>query len=198
MNPTVPQRVIDEAMERDPATAAAEYGAEFRSDIESFVSREAVEACVAVGVRERAPMSEVHYTAFVDPSGGSADSFTLAIGHRQECVAVIDAVREVRPPFSPEGVVAEFVELLKRYRVRDVTGDRYAGEWPREQFRKCGVQYELSQRPKSDLYRDFLPLINSRQVELLDHPARYRAALFAGAPHCARRPRFDRSCAWRP
>ena len=170
MNPTVRKSVIDEATERDPASAAAEYGAEFRSDIESFVSRDAIEACVAVGVRERAPVPEVYYTAFVDPSGGSADSFTLAIGHRQESVAVIDAVREVRPPFSPESVVAEFAELLKSYRVSDVTGDRYGGEWPREQFRKCGVQYELSQRPKSDLYRDFLPLINSRQVELLDLP----------------------------
>ena len=76
----------------------------------------------------------------------------------------------MRPPFSPESVVAEFADLLKSYRVSDVTGDRYGGEWPREQFRKCGVQYELSQRPKSDLYRDFLPLINSRQVELLDLP----------------------------
>ena len=61
MNPTVPQRVIDEAMERDPAWAAAEYGAQFRSDIESFVSREAVEACVALGVRERAPLSGLSY-----------------------------------------------------------------------------------------------------------------------------------------
>src|SRR6476620_11698892 len=48
MNPTVPQRVIDEAMERDPASAAAEYGAEFRSDIESYISREAVESCISV------------------------------------------------------------------------------------------------------------------------------------------------------
>jgi hypothetical protein len=31
MNPTVPQRVIDEAMERDPVSAAAEYGAQFRA-----------------------------------------------------------------------------------------------------------------------------------------------------------------------
>ena len=54
MNPTVPQSVIDEAMERDPASAAAEYGAQFRSDIESFVAREAVEACVDAGVHERA------------------------------------------------------------------------------------------------------------------------------------------------
>src|SRR6185369_13989238 len=43
MNPTVPQRLIDEAIERDPASAAAEYGAQFRADIASFVSRDAVE-----------------------------------------------------------------------------------------------------------------------------------------------------------
>ena len=84
MNPTVPQRVIDEATERDPAWAAAEYGAQFRSDVESFVSREAVEACVSLGVRERAPLSGLRYSAFVDPSGGSADSMTLAVGHRED------------------------------------------------------------------------------------------------------------------
>jgi hypothetical protein len=170
MNPTIPERVVAEAMDADPVAAAAEYGAEFRSDVESFVSRDAIEACVAIGVRERAPVPDITYAAFVDPSGGSADSFTLAIGHRQDTTVVIDAVREVRPPFSPESVVVEFAELLKRYGISAVTGDRYGGEWPREQFRKLGVQYELAGRPKSDLYKDFLPLVNSRQVELLDHP----------------------------
>jgi hypothetical protein len=38
--------------ERDPCSGAAEYGAQFRSDVESFVNRAAVEACVSVGVRE--------------------------------------------------------------------------------------------------------------------------------------------------
>jgi hypothetical protein len=75
----------------------------------------------------------------------------------------------IRPPFSPEAVVLEFVCLLKSYFVTSVVGDRYAGEWPREQFKKLGVAYELSQRPKSDLYRDFLPLVNSGRVDLLDH-----------------------------
>lgn len=168
MNCTVPQRVIDEATERDPASAAAEYGAQFRSDIESFVSREAVEACVALGVRERAPISGVTYAAFVDPSGGSADSMTLAIGHHADDVAVLDAMRERKPPFSPEDVVSEFAELLKSYRVTKVTGDRYAGEWPVERFREHGVTYEPAAKPKSDLYRDLLPSINSRKVDLLD------------------------------
>jgi hypothetical protein len=170
MNPTVPQRVIDEATERDPASAAAEYGAEFRSDIESFITREAIEACVSFDVRERAPMSGQHYFGFVDPSGGSADSMTLAVGHKEGDVVIVDALRERKPPFSPEDVVAEFSALLKSYHVASITGDRYAGEWPREQFRKAGISYEAAQKAKSDLYRDLLPQLNSRQLDLLDHP----------------------------
>jgi hypothetical protein len=73
-----------------------------------------------------------------------------------------------KPPFTPEGVVAEFATLLKTYRVSKVTGDRYGGEWPRERFREHGIRYEPATKPKSDLYRDMLPAINSRQVDLLD------------------------------
>jgi hypothetical protein len=166
MNPSVPQRIIDEATERDPASAAAEYGA---PDVESFVNREAVEACVSRGVRERPPISGVTYSAFVDPSGGSADSMTLAIGHREDnVVVVLDAIRERRPPFSPEDVVRGFSALLKTYRITEVQGDRYAGEWPRERFREHGITYETAAKPKSDIYRDLPPKINSRMVDLVE------------------------------
>jgi hypothetical protein len=168
MNPTVPQSLIDRAMERDAASAGAEYGAEFRTDVEGFVSREAVEAVIAPGVFERAPLSNTKYIAFVDPSGGSADSMTLAIGHREGHVALLDAIRERRPPFSPEAVVKDFADLLKRYRISKVEGDRYAGEWPREVFKNHGITYDASARPKSDLYRDLLPRLNSGEVDLLD------------------------------
>lgn len=168
-NPTLRQSVVDRAMERDAAAASAEYLAQFRTDIESFVSREAVEACVSRGVRERTPINDVRYWAFTDPSGGSADSFTLAIGHRDNANAVLDLVREVRPPFSPEAVVDEFSGVLKSYRIAQVRGDRYAGEWPREQFKKRGITYSVSDKPKSDLYRDFLAPINSGTVDLLDN-----------------------------
>lgn len=50
-----------------------------------------------------------------------------------------------------------------------LVGDRYAGEWPREGFRNRHITYEPSAKPKSDLYRDLLPLLNSGEVDLLDH-----------------------------
>ncbi|TIT36185.1 MAG: hypothetical protein E5W65_10500 [Mesorhizobium sp.] len=168
MNPTVRQSVIDAALERDHAVASAEYLAEWRSDIEAFVTREVVEACVTPNVTERPRVNGTAYSAFVDPSGGSNDSMTLAVGHREGRNAVLDATRERKPPFSPEGVVADFSVLLKSYGIASVRGDRYAGEWPREQFRKHGIEYRVADKPRSDLYRDLLPLLNSRTVDLLD------------------------------
>lgn len=169
MNPTVPQRVIDEAYERDPANAAAEYGAEFRTDVQSLVTREAVAACTKAGVYERKPERLHRYSAFVDPSGGASDAFTLAIAHRETDTVILDAVRERKPPFSPEAVVEEYCDFLKTYRITKVRGDRYAGEWPREQFRKRGINYEPSEKNRSELYLDLLPLINSGGVDLLDN-----------------------------
>jgi hypothetical protein len=171
MNSTVPQSVIDEAIERDPASAAAEYGAQFRTDIEALIQREVVEACTVPGRHELPPVPGIAYTAFVDPSGGSSDAMTVSLSHRDKDGRVIlDAVRERRPPFSPEAVVAEFAGLLKSYHVARVHGDRYGGEWPREQFRKAGIDYVPSEKPKSDLYLELLPLLNGGKVELLDHP----------------------------
>lgn len=55
MNPTVSQTVIDRAYAEDAAVARAEYGAQFRSDVESFISREALDASVVPGRLELPP-----------------------------------------------------------------------------------------------------------------------------------------------
>jgi len=81
MNPSVPQDVIDQAYEDDPASAAAEYNAEFRKDVESFVALEIVEACRVKGRYELTPEAHRQYVAFTDPSGGSSDAMTLAIAY---------------------------------------------------------------------------------------------------------------------
>jgi hypothetical protein len=127
---------------------------------------------VATGCYERgAQRDSISYHAFADPSGGSADSFTLAIGHYlyDQQVVVVDALRETKPPFNPEAVVDEYTRLLKSYGISSIIGDRYAGIWPAAEFAKVGISYEASAVPKSDLYGGLLPLLNSRRIELLDN-----------------------------
>jgi hypothetical protein len=141
-NPSLPQEEIDKALERDAAAASAEYLAQFRTDVECFVTREVVQNCVTLGIHERPPVRANSYVAFVDPSGGSSVSMTLAIAHKEGETEILDAVRERRAPFSPEAAVEEFASLIKTYRCAKVNGDRYAAEWPREQFQKRGIFYE--------------------------------------------------------
>jgi hypothetical protein len=167
MNPCVPASVIAAEYEKDPVAAEAEFGAQFRTDIESFISREAVEACVEWGAHERGYLAGARYTGFVDVSGGGVDSFALAVAHKEGDLGVLDCLREVRPPLSPEGVIVEFADLLKQYKITKVVGDRYGGEFPREQFRKHGIRYEPSKDSKGGIYLGLLPRINSGKVKLL-------------------------------
>ena len=114
-NSTLPQSLIDRAIERDPASADAEYLGRFRIDLEQFVIREVVQGCTPKGVYER-PYDRNHfYIAFIDPSGGSADSFTLCIAHFDyaRSTVIIDVIREQKPPFSPEATVEEFAKAAQ-------------------------------------------------------------------------------------
>ncbi|MET4483032.1 hypothetical protein [Bradyrhizobium sp. F1.13.3] len=169
MNPSVPQSEVDEAYERDAAKASAEYGAEFRDDVETFVSREKVDACVVPDRTELLPTPGITYVAAVDPSGGSSDSMTIAIAHREGDRAVLDYVEEWVPPFSPEQVVREICDTCRRYGVNTIVGDRYAGLWPRERFQVNGITYEVANLSRSDAYLTMLPAVNSARIELLDH-----------------------------
>ncbi|HET7375470.1 MAG TPA: hypothetical protein VFK30_02105 [Anaerolineae bacterium] len=171
MNPTVPASVIAEATERDPSSAAAEYDAQFRVDLEDFISREAVLACVEAGVRERAPQIGRHrYTCFVDPSGGSADSMTTAIGHKENDLIVVDCLREITAPFDPESGVTEFARLFRSYGITRTNGDRYAARWVSQAFEKRNIAYRHSELPKSGLYLNLLPHLTGKTIRLLDHP----------------------------
>jgi hypothetical protein len=170
MNPSADRAVIEEAYEADPASARAEYGAEFREDLESFVSPEAVERVVVKGRSYLPPEPGKQYTAFCDPAGGSGgDSMTLAIAHQDGTKSVVCRIVEWRPPFSPDDATAQCAEILKQYGLTQVTGDHYAGDWPMDRFRAHGIRYELAESSKSEFFAAFLPLLNGQRVELLDH-----------------------------
>jgi hypothetical protein len=174
MNATIPESIITEALEADEAAARAEWLAEWRRDVEQFLSKELVESAVLPAVREIPPRVGVEYRAFVDPSGGSNDSFALAVSHVEhqgdQAVSVLDVVVERKPPFDAEQTVREFAAVLQRYKVGVVTGDRYGGEWPAQAFARHGVTYVPSERSKSELYLELLPLASSGRVRVLDHP----------------------------
>jgi hypothetical protein len=156
--------------------ANAEYGAEFRTDLEAIVSHEELNACTDPEV-ERPYDPTRNYVGFCDPSGGSSDSMTLAIAHLEDNITVLDLVREVVPPFVPGLVVEKFADVLKQYKIRTARGDRYAGEWPPEHFSRNGITYEHSELNKSEIYREFLPLLNSRTVALLQNDRLHRQLL---------------------
>jgi len=170
MNPTIDTDIIENDLRDDHARARAEWEAEWREDIEGFLSLEVIEAVVIPGRFELPKLSGVTYSAFIDPSAGRQDSFTLAITHKEESgKIVLDCIREVRPPFQPQSVVEEFADVLKAYDVGQIGSDKFAGEWVVAEFAKHGIYVEGSELSSSELYLNFLPLMMNGSVELLEN-----------------------------
>jgi hypothetical protein len=179
MNPTVPQRIIDEALEEDAPKAAAEFLAQFRSDIESFLDIETVQAAVDRGVTVRHPTSRLQYTMAIDASGGRRDSFTACVGHREDDMLIVDHAFERRAPFDPEDAYDEVTELAETYRIDTVRGDAYGGDLIPSALKKRGIrmrpieiiiQGNTVNLDRSKIYLNSLPLFTSGRVRLLDHP----------------------------
>lgn len=170
MNPTYRTAIIDKAMARDPAKARAEFYAEFRSDLETYVPLELVTQAVVPG-RVSLPYSpRTFYHAFVDPSelvkGG--DSMTLAISHNAAGRLIIDRVDEVRPPADPKEVVERFVAICQEFRITTIIEDRVSLGWIRAAFEKHGIAIEPCSLPKSDLYGLLSVKLQGRIVEIPD------------------------------
>jgi hypothetical protein len=169
MNPVLDTRDRDRQMLEDRARARAEWYAEFRDDLVAFIDPAVVDLCVVKGRTELLPVSGTAYVAAVDPSGGSSDSMTLAIAHADGDRGILDLVREWASPFSPQQVVSELVEVLRRWNVSSVIGDRFGGEWCREPFRNQRIEYVLADQTRSEAYLTLLPAINSGKIDLLDN-----------------------------
>jgi hypothetical protein len=154
VNPTLPARVVERAYERDPMAARAEYDAEFRTDVAAFLDLAVVEAAVDHGVTVRPPVRGVRYRSGCDPSGGARDSFTLAIAHDEDGVAILDCLFEIKPPFNPTAAIADMAGTLKAYGLTRTVGDKYAAEWVVDAFAKAGIKYQHSDRDRSAIYLD--------------------------------------------
>jgi hypothetical protein len=170
-NPTFDAKIIARQLQEDPQLYSAEYNSQWRDDLSTFISRELLDAAVDRGVVVRPPATGTSYYAFADPSGGVHDSFTMAISHREKDDAVVlDMLYERKPPFNPSEVTEEIAALLKSYnRLSQVTGDKYAANWVVEAFAKTGIRYLQSERDRSAIYLDALPLFTSGRARLIDN-----------------------------
>jgi hypothetical protein len=150
MYPTISTERLDRERRLDPVRAAREYEAEFAEDQEAFLPAAWVEQAVMRGRYELPPREGVRYVAAVDPSGGGADTFTLAIVHAEGQGADRRVVQDVmrgwgrrgRDSVDLAGVVHDIAALVRGYGLSTVFGDRYAAGWVRERFRAEGLRYD--------------------------------------------------------
>lgn len=170
LNPTIDPEIIAEALAEDPAAARAEWLAEFRDDIGGWADQTLIESAVEYGITVRPPRKDVAYYSFCDPSGGAKDSFTAAVAHKEDGAAVLDCLVEIKAPFNPTEGTEQIAQVLKSYDLRNTIGDKYAAAWVVEAFAKNGIRYDHSDRDRSAIYLDALPLFTSGQVKLLDNP----------------------------
>jgi hypothetical protein len=219
MNPTLPESVVEEALAEDLQAAKSEYLGEFRDDVAEFLPRPVIEALVVKERLELLPHPERAYVAFADVSGGRGDDSALGIAHLRDRVVVVDFVKRYRPPNNPHEVIADMAHHVRRFGIREVTGDNYAAEFVATSFRTCGIRYTKAEKPKSALYLELLPRLCSGEVELLDDEVAVRqlaglerrtrsggkdvvdhpsgghddvANVIAGVCDCAARPRMHR------
>jgi hypothetical protein len=177
-NPQISPSVIARAMARNPIKAMAEYGAEFRPDASGYADVELIQALVDSGVVVRPPQPNIRYVSFTDVSGGVRDSFTCGVAHLEDGVAVLDCLLEIKAPFNPSDATWQVAETLKSYRLHTTTGDKFSAQYAVSAFAQCGITYTHSERDRSAVYADMLPLLTSGRCRLLDNPR--LVAQFAG------------------
>lgn len=173
MNTRLPAHVVERALAEDREKAGAEYLNRWRDDLSDFIPLDVVEACTDAHVYERRPDPTLNYQAFTDAAGGTgADSFALAISHKQfdtNGTTVLDALRERKPPFIPAQVIAEYAALLKAYRISSVQGDGYAGGFHADEWQRNGIRFVPCDKTTSESYLYALPMLLSGRARLLDN-----------------------------
>jgi hypothetical protein len=171
MNSRIKQKVIDHALAENPAKARAEYLNVWREDLSDFIPHDVIHACTAWGVHERAPERGSRYYAYVDAASGTgADSFTLAIAHRErDGKVVIDVIRERKPRFIPAQVIAELADLVRSYGIHQVMGDAYASGFHSSEWLQNGFRYIECENSTSENYLGALPHLLAGRVALLDN-----------------------------
>jgi hypothetical protein len=162
---------VERALQRNPVAARAEYLAEFRSDLEGFVSLEVIRACTGAHVELPPAAGNKHVAGLDLASGSGEDALGFSICHHDRMLdkIVVDYVRAWQPPFSPSGVLAEVADICRAYDVETVIGDRFAYNFAREMLRGADMGFRVSDKTTSVCFSELAPMLNANEVVLPRH-----------------------------
>ena len=82
---------------------------------------------------------------------------------------MLDCLIEIRSPFDPDIATRDITIVLKSYGLNKTTADHYAAGWTVSAFARNGVKLDHSERNRSEIYLDALPLFTSGRVKLIDN-----------------------------
>ena len=84
-----------------------------QTDLEAFLSREALDPVILEGVREIPYIPGTAYAGGFDGAGGAGggDSITACVAYYDRATGypVLAACRAIKPPFSPEAAVSDLL-----------------------------------------------------------------------------------------
>jgi hypothetical protein len=171
LNPTIDAEIIADALEKDLAEASADYLAQWRDDLSSFIQRELIENAVDRGVTVRPYDSRYRYTSWIDTSSGQRDAFTCALVHKEGDAMVLDNLVGIAAPSNTAEATMQIAAVLKSYHLNDTMGDLHAKGWVVQEFGRHRIVFK--DRPtgmdRSALYLETLPMFSVGRVRLLDN-----------------------------
>jgi len=162
----------------------AELRANFVDAISDFFNVEMLELCVAKNITFLTPEveeGEVIYKAAIDAAFKN-DTFTFSIVGHTEAQIRQYVIKGWEGEKGPDGKkisvkVADIAEYCKnicqQYGIEEISADQFAFQPLKELFEQQGltlVERPFSQTYKKKIYFNLKRLVNSGQIQLLDHP----------------------------
>lgn len=135
LNPKVSEKVINQALRRDPESAQAEYFSEFREQLEAFLSSEAVDQCVDRAMTRLESGTGERYLMAIDPAL-MRDNYAYGIAHIREGVVYVDYINRLKAPVNANYAEDLLRSLVERFKPVSVLCDnastvqRLKGELP--------------------------------------------------------------------
>ena len=163
MNATVPQSLIDQALADDPARASAEWLAKFRTRRRGYISLDVVQAGVGehveMGAINAALVScglSIRAAALRTASRWPSRTLKLIASSSMRCTSCVPPLR-----LTLWSKTLRRAERLQDRRRSPATG--MPASFRANCFASAASPTSAPSKPKSDLFRDLLPLLNSGQ-----------------------------------